>query len=110
MIDDNKAPALAGKTVPLSDEDAEARITEFTSSENNAVTGLIGLTFKDAYQFQRAMRQNKWKLDLDVLMHGIPGRAITYTGQGSTPDGKTIRLVLHSYGESIEIINADTGA
>lgn len=53
MITENRCPTLLCKTMPLSDADAEARISNCCCE--NGLDGLYGLTFKDIEQFQRGL-------------------------------------------------------
>lgn len=60
MINENKAMALGALTAPASEEDAVARLAEYTASE--PTTGMIGLKFASVYQFTHALRETGWKI------------------------------------------------
>jgi len=112
MIPENYSPAIAALNVPLSVEDAAARIAEYTSSEERNISGLIGLSFHSIEQFSGAMKECGWDVELPEYMKSES--AITWIGIGVTHVGvkrkeRYMRIILHSFGSQVQVMNCVQG-
>ena len=108
MIPENYSPAIAALNVPLSIEDAAARIADYTSSEERNISGLIGLCFHDIEQFSKAMKECGWDVELPEYMKSES--AITWIGTGVTHVGvkrkeRYVKIILHSFGSQVQVMN-----
>lgn len=104
MMPENKSPAIAALNIPLSVEDAAARIAEYTSTEysSGCMSGLIGLVFYDINQFASAMQETGWNIDYKPFMKSDP--VVTFVAIARRRD-REVKLILHTYGDRLQVIN-----
>jgi len=108
MIPENYSPAIAALNIPLSVEDAAARISDYTAAEERNISGLIGLCFYDLDQFLKGMKECGWDVELPEYMKSQS--AITWIGMGVAHVGikrqeRYMKLILHSFGSHVQVIN-----
>ena len=101
---DDLSPAVAGQSFPISDDDAAARVANYTADYPE--TGLIGLRFHDETQFRKALIEAGF--DVPNPFPPLIDSSIARTSMGIiSRKGIWLRVIIHAYADGqIHVLNA----
>lgn len=100
MTEENKYPAIAAETVPLSDAEAMGRITEYMIEHPE--TGLIGCRFLSLNQFVAGLRGCNWLVETEPLMTQGSIETVAFRIRNKS---RLVVGIIHSFGNGFQVIN-----